>query len=304
MPDPVVPPAGPCYHDGMLTTEILIETADCVDRFRLVRAINASYADYYVPIHLSPESFERLVARESVRLEHSAVAIYNREVVGMGLLGVRDCRGWIGGMGVLPRLRGQGIGRRLMQALMQHARQLGLASVQLEVITQNERAFRLYDSLGFVAVRRLLVLIRSGADLPPDTAPDTALAKIDPLELIPALAALNPLRRPWQREAAPLHTIRDRLEGLALRSGSGDILAGCLYRGDSAQVGILDMAARDTAAGGRILNGLLQRFPDAQVSYLNVPQEDPLLPVIQAAGFVETLSQYEMLLSLLPKGTE
>ena len=38
----------------------------------------------------------------------SRVAMHDDTVVGMGLLGVRQQRGWIGGMGVVPHYRRQG----------------------------------------------------------------------------------------------------------------------------------------------------------------------------------------------------
>ncbi|MEA4927966.1 MAG: ribosomal protein S18-alanine N-acetyltransferase [Candidatus Limiplasma sp.] len=46
--------------------------------------------------------------------------------------------------------RGQGIGRALMQALMQYASNLGAQYLTLEVRRSNQRAQGLYRSLGFV----------------------------------------------------------------------------------------------------------------------------------------------------------
>ena len=48
--------------------------------------------------------------------------------------------------------RGQGIGRKLTEALMQYISNLGAAYATLEVRVSNERAQRLYKSLGFVSV--------------------------------------------------------------------------------------------------------------------------------------------------------
>lgn len=53
------------------------------------------------------------------------------------------------GMGVLPAYRGQGIGRRLLQACIAKAWSKGLTRIVLEVRADNERAIRLYHSLGF-----------------------------------------------------------------------------------------------------------------------------------------------------------
>lgn len=57
-------------------------------------------------------------------------------------------KGRIWGMYVRPDARGGGIGRRLMEAVIEHARHR-VELVQLTVVRDNERARRLYASLGF-----------------------------------------------------------------------------------------------------------------------------------------------------------
>ncbi|MFL5579460.1 MAG: GNAT family N-acetyltransferase [Gemmatimonadaceae bacterium] len=53
------------------------------------------------------------------------------------------------GMGLLPAHRGQGLGRRLIEAALEGARQKGMERVELEVYASNERALRLYEHVGF-----------------------------------------------------------------------------------------------------------------------------------------------------------
>jgi ribosomal-protein-alanine N-acetyltransferase len=48
--------------------------------------------------------------------------------------------------------RGKGIGRKLTEALIRYVSNLGAAYATLEVRVSNERAQRLYKSLGFVSV--------------------------------------------------------------------------------------------------------------------------------------------------------
>jgi ribosomal protein S18 acetylase RimI-like enzyme len=50
---------------------------------------------------------------------------------------------------VLEAHRGHGLGRRLMEAVLERARAAGCSAVSLEVRTDNEIARRLYQSLGF-----------------------------------------------------------------------------------------------------------------------------------------------------------
>ncbi|MBC3193279.1 GNAT family N-acetyltransferase [Pseudonocardia sp. C8] len=53
------------------------------------------------------------------------------------------------GMALLPRARGRGGGRALLDAIVEHARTGGMHKVELEVWTDNARAIALYARAGF-----------------------------------------------------------------------------------------------------------------------------------------------------------
>lgn len=68
--------------------------------------------------------------------------------------GFRHC--WRLGMGLLPAVRGRGLGARLARAAMDEALARGAERIELEVFASNVRAIALYERLGFVreGVRR------------------------------------------------------------------------------------------------------------------------------------------------------
>jgi ribosomal protein S18 acetylase RimI-like enzyme len=72
-----------------------------------------------------------------------------------GLMGAVLCsrvsqgNGHLCQVSVLPRLQGRGLGRALVIAALERLRQSGLTSASLSVTAGNERATRLYASLGF-----------------------------------------------------------------------------------------------------------------------------------------------------------
>jgi ribosomal protein S18 acetylase RimI-like enzyme len=281
--------------------EIVVQAADRVESRDLIEALNAAYADYFVPIHLAAQSFERLVTREAIRLEASAVALFEGRVVGMGLLGVRGQRAWIGGMGVVPDLRHQGIGRQIMAYLLDKARKLAIKHIQLEVITQNRIAFNLYQSNGFQTTRRLLVL--SGEEHPSGLAsltthPGMTIEAPDVASLLARLPEIAAVPAPWQRDPESLWQMRDQLDGLSAHRKGNGLLGLCLWSGDDQQAGIYGLHATSQEATGALLGALLARLPSARFSYLNVPDDDPALPMLKSAGFWETIDQYEMHLEL------
>ncbi|MFC4504809.1 MULTISPECIES: GNAT family N-acetyltransferase [Streptomyces] len=62
-----------------------------------------------------------------------------------------DAQSWVLSLGIVPDLRGQGLGRHLMTRMLSHLRAQGTHAVWLSVEPGNETAISLYLSLGFVA---------------------------------------------------------------------------------------------------------------------------------------------------------
>ncbi|MCM3884990.1 ribosomal protein S18-alanine N-acetyltransferase [Frankia sp. R82] len=75
-------------------------------------------------------------------------------IVGYAGLAVAEDGAYIQTVGVVPQMRGRGVGARLMITLLRRARQLGARSCGLEVRTDNHAARALYHQLGFVDIGR------------------------------------------------------------------------------------------------------------------------------------------------------
>jgi ribosomal protein S18 acetylase RimI-like enzyme len=288
----------------MQSREIVIQPASEVPPDAFTHALNLAYTDYYVPISLTPASFERLVERESVDLSASAAALEGHRIVGVGMLGVRGDRGWIGGLGVIPQSRRHGVGRLLMEHLIAQAHRLNLSTLRLEVIDENTRAYLLYESLGFQTIRRLLVLIRYGDPaLREDTSPFT-VKRIAVGAGLDALPALIHSPRAWQREIAALEVMESSLNALGVWDEAHNLIGVTLYRMDAGQVGIMDLASTTSEAGEALLLQILKEGRGDSISYVNVPDDHPLLPVFYKYEFIENLSQYEMVLDLPPEASQ
>lgn len=78
------------------------------------------------------------------------VAVDNNIVV--GIIGLRNLagEGEITNVAVSPECRRNGIGRKMMKAVLDQAGQLGIKDITLEVRASNEPAISLYTSEGFV----------------------------------------------------------------------------------------------------------------------------------------------------------
>jgi len=112
----------------------------------------------------SPEAFGSTFGRENVqplawfcdRLRNFPVfgAFRSTALLGMAGFAIREGekerhKGLLWGMYVRPDSRSAGIGRQLVEAVIDHARD-HVELIQLSVVSGNERARRLYARLGFV----------------------------------------------------------------------------------------------------------------------------------------------------------
>lgn len=132
----------------------------------LVRPVRPADAEAFTEIRLLPSVLETMCSTPSERVadrrrsleslgpnDHVLVAESDGKVVGVASLQVLGGRRrHVGDLSIAvhEEYQGRGIGRRLMHALLDIAdNYLGLARTELEVVGDNTRAIRLYESLGF-----------------------------------------------------------------------------------------------------------------------------------------------------------
>jgi len=132
---------------------------------RLLPADAALYRDIRLEgLRLSPEAFGSTFERENAQtLEWFAQRLGNSDMFGafdgaeiVGTAGLlfgtgrkEEHKGRLVGMYVRPNSRKSGVGRRLVEAILEFARPR-IEIVQLAVVSENHKAIRLYASLGFV----------------------------------------------------------------------------------------------------------------------------------------------------------
>jgi putative acetyltransferase len=132
----------------------------------VIRPIRPDDLEAVYQLRLLPSIIDNTLALPSGRIEetrrrfesagpndHAFVALVDEQVVGQAGLHVGDSKRRHTasiGMMVHDRFQGQGIGRKLLEALLDIAdNYLGLTRVELEVLPDNVRAIRLYERLGF-----------------------------------------------------------------------------------------------------------------------------------------------------------
>lgn len=119
------------------------------------RALNLVYEDYSLQFAVSAEWVSEHLRAHQICLERSPLWIDSRGVVALALVGFRPGRAWIGGFGIARRCRGQRLSLPLLRECLEAT---GPVRVQLEVLTQNQRAQATYLRGGFRVERQLAVM--------------------------------------------------------------------------------------------------------------------------------------------------
>ncbi len=284
------------------------------------RLINEAYADYFVPLRVTPYQIPRMDEAYDVDLGRSVVAFVGEEPVGMALLGRRGARGWVHSVGTLPRWRRCGIARAMVAQVIARAAEEGVEELSLEVFVQNLPAYRLYESLGFQPRRELLTWQRTDdEDLLP--IPREKLVQAQPATLYDLIAtwqeetaSRNEDERPcWQRDIVSLRRMESALRGYKLPAqgpAAGLTQASldqprdaipdgcCLVSEADHAISIMAVGFRTGADGitvGRtLLQALSARYPGRTLSVLNVPADGFLCRILASLRFIVTTRQLEM----------
>lgn len=268
-----------------------------IDFDAFTAAFNRAYSDYYVPISMNPLTFRSLISRDDLSLESSIAALDGDTIVGMGMLGIRKSRGWIGGMGVIPEYRRQGIGRQIMRSLLENAHKHALAEVRLEVIEANTGAYALYQQLGFVDNRYLLILERDPAP-PPEASQDYRVESYPPEDLLVYYTNFHDASSNcWQRDLPSLQALTRHVDGWAALKN--DTIVGYVIGwADDHGVRIIDIATAPhnnrTEVAQTLMAALHQQSPGTEGSLYNLAQDDPALSAFKAGGYIVTFRQIEM----------
>jgi hypothetical protein len=174
-----------------------------------------------------------------------------------------------------------------MSDILDCAKRTGITRVYLEVIIGNDAAYKLYQSLGFETLRRLLIIgcepTRSNESTDIQVE-ECALSDILPLQA-------NSARKPWQRHSA-VHT--GSVWG-AFRDG--ELRAYVIGQVAPKRI-VFNDASGDDDALQAIIAHLHEAHPDIGGTFVNLAEDDRAWSVFAGLGYTERMSQYEMAINL------
>lgn len=281
----------PTYHFDAAADYSLVQLADLV---------TAAFHGYALPVNESAVRLARLIRMQGLDLANSVVIRCNSQPVGISFLGLRNTRAWISAFGIIPAYRGRGLGRALMEKLVEQARGAGVQDVRLEVLVGNLAARRVYTQCGFQKERELVTLERSPWTVLPPRSATALVEQVDVQTAVRLAVELEQTPACWQREAPSL--ITGSANGEVVKEGSRVI--GCaLHSTRDSAVALHHICARPdqiAAVIGAVLTHLVGTATTAgrHVTLLNEPEPMGLVTALRGHGFRETIRQVELRLEL------
>ncbi|CAG7622748.1 hypothetical protein PAESOLCIP111_02440 [Paenibacillus solanacearum] len=194
-----------------------------------LEAWNKGFEGYFIDATMTLDAFLARMASEGLSPALSVIAFIDGKPSGIVLNGIRTIRGkrvsWNGGTGVAPAFRGQGLGKKLIQASLDIYREEQVNTATLEAIQANVPAIELYQRMGYCIVDRLAILQHKGmCELPAEELAPYTVVKAKPQELVRV-----PFYEPMTAWQTQWPSVRDG-ESLILADSSGQEVAYCLYR--------------------------------------------------------------------------
>ncbi|MBN2897999.1 MAG: GNAT family N-acetyltransferase [Clostridia bacterium] len=160
----------------------MIEFKKCSDVSdeAIFETFREGFSDYFFKFEMTPSYFiDHFFGAEGNRRELSLVAYKHGQAVGILLGGLRSFEGMetlrCGAMAVIPKGRKKGVAKALMAAHEEMAREMGIDQMFLEVLTVNDSAYTLYQSLGYEKVYDLTYRIFEPEGFWFDTTPASCL---------------------------------------------------------------------------------------------------------------------------------
>ena len=278
-----------------MTMEII--SADRFTIQELTELYNQTRVDYMVPMPMNPDRLNEYVNDFDVDLHQSCVARNaDGKVLGLSMLGFRYQTAWITRLGVLPSTRRTGAGSALMECMLENAEKLGAKKTDLEVIKNNEPAYKLFLKKGFVETG--IYLVMRHAPRPMKEPPQGDAIWLDFDKSLEKLASY-PMHLTWINAVESMRN-SPNTEGLHVRLPDGSS-GWLIYRntrftlrstfshlimhteqGDPQKVGI------------QLLSHLHTQYPHHDTYAENIHENDPHLPAFQAFGYFTNFSRIEM----------
>ena len=277
------------------------KTFEMKDLQNLYGAFVQSFSGNSVTFSPSPAQFERrIVNKLNITPSISSLMLEGTDIVGFVLhtLGTYEKKltAYNGGTGLIPEHRGYKRSYLFYERLIPIIQAAGASRILLEVVSTNESAIRLYESLGFT--KRKVVKCFKLNDQIEDNSPDVVLKAVKTYD--PKYESYWDYSPTFLDSTAQLtHNLENEviLEAFINKLSVGYVIFQPAI-GRISQFGVAPQW-RNQGIGWALIYGVQTRSYQKKLTIMNVPEsQTETIEALEALGFVNEVDQFEMELIL------
>lgn len=271
-------------------------TLENVSQSVLTACFNAGFADYAIKFNASDAYLANRWASGGVDFSLSGGAWSEGQLIGMVIImydepdGVKTA--FNGATCVVPEARGQKITQRIFAFLAAKFQARGIKKLQLEVLTENERAIRVYEKIGFRKARKLLCF-----------KPAKTLTATSEAENFTIRECTSPLPLPaeyltnlpaWEQKNASLYRLPEQYRWFHISDDKKEQIWIALNPNAKLIAQIYKTPGCDFERCGKVLFSYLQKH-QLPLRFINVDENaEELIQFLQSLGMENYINQYEM----------
>lgn len=272
---------------------------------QMFEAFNHAFSDYLIPVSLSFAQFEnRFLSKLDIDFSLSAGAFSSNQLVGFIFTGTGIYEGkkvaYNGGTGVIPSFRGGKLTHKLYNFLFPLFIENNIEACVLEVLTNNEKAISVYNSLGFNTSKYFHCFRKPNYDISDDKISVKNIKELEKIDW--------QLFRDFSDYSPSFLDSNDVIkrnitnEKIIVFEEEGKIFGYAIFQPELGRISQLavNKKFRRNGVGTSLISYINKNSDTIAVTAMNInSQNKGLIDFFKQNGFENQLNQYEMLLSLV-----
>lgn len=270
----------------------------------LYTAWQKAFATY--PASWSEDQLKKMLVRRGYDASLSFGAFENGELASFTLNGIGRWNGkrtaYDTGTGTIPDFRGKGLAGKIFKFALPHLRKAGITQYLLEVLQNNETAFKIYSELGFRVTREFNYYVAdSNYSAPKDSKLPTGLS-FRPIanDTDDMINDMNDLQPSWQNSPDSIKRSETTFTKMGVWDDQTMVAAG-IIEPSSGDIPLLVVkeSHRRNKIGSALLAELLKLNQNPTFKIVNIDNSfAPAVLFLENLGIDLTGKQFEMLLDL------
>lgn len=259
------------------------------------------FGDYKVPLKLTKDDLITYLTQNGLDYSVSVGAFDGDKMVGFLVNGVRRYEGALTaydtGTALVPEHRGSGLGGQMFAAVENILKENGIKRYQLEVITDNEPAYKLYLKKGFSVARNFECMKADDVIEPKNKPAGLSIRKVEFKDCVPLVNEMMEYKPSWQHTTEAISTMSRNITCLTANLNGKPVGYGFFQktRKRILQIGATPAHRKNGIFEALIYAGYLEFNSEKDMAIINLTDEAiETTKALKSCGFKHFVSQYEM----------